>query len=71
MVHTSLVFLFYFLSCFDSIFYANVTRKTIIAIFQLLHAFSKFVILCKGFLPIRWMALEYLEDYTCNTKTDV
>ncbi|XP_020619347.1 angiopoietin-1 receptor-like isoform X3 [Orbicella faveolata] len=32
----------------------------------MLHLFNK-----KGMLPVRWMALESLEDYTYNTKTDV
>ncbi|CAH3162251.1 unnamed protein product [Pocillopora meandrina] len=27
--------------------------------------------LCRGMLPVRWMALESLEDFVYNTKTDV
>ena len=34
-------------------------------------AFSDIVFFNKGMLPVRWMALESLEEYTYTTKTDV
>ena len=36
-----------------------------------LNCALKFFFQKKGILPVRWMALESLEDYTYNTKTDV
>ena len=36
-----------------------------------IHLVCLFLLLFQGMLPVRWMALESLEDYTYNTKTDV
>ena len=41
-------------------------RLILLSCFNNLISFSN-----KGMLPVRWMALESLEDYTYNTKTDV